>query len=213
MSAEAKDFVHVVEPYEDAEQQLSANRMGMWIFLTSELMLFGGIFLGILVMRVMHPDAYAEASGHTDLMLGSLNTAVLLTSSLTMAIAVIAGHHRRRGLAMAALGATAVLGLGFLGIKGYEYWKEYTEGLMPGIGPAFPLKEEGTMLFFNLYFAATGLHAAHLTLAILSVAAMIVAWARRAPRLPEATEGVGLYWHLVDVIWVWLYPMLYLVGR
>lgn len=214
MSAEPRDAVVVQEQYEGAEQQQSANRMGMWIFLTTELMLFGGLFLGFLYYRVTYPQGFKEAAAHTDLMIGTINTAILLTSSLTAAVAVTASRHRVRRLGVPALAATALLGLVFLGLKGYEYWKEYTEGLMPHAGPAFPLHEEGTMLFYNLYFVATGLHAVHLTLGICTMTAIAVVWGRRmTDRGPEMVEAGALYWHLIDVVWIWLYPLIYLAGR
>lgn len=206
--------VVVTEQYESADQQMSANRMGMWVFLASELMLFGGFFLGFLVYRVMHPQGFTEAVRHTDLLIGTVNTAVLLTSSLTVALAVTAVRHGRRGMGVACLAATVALGVAFLALKGYEYWKEYGEGLMPHAGKPFPLHEEGTMLFFNLYFAATGLHAAHLTLGIVMMATIAVLWALRGTaRVPELVESGALYWHLIDVIWIWLYPLIYLAGR
>lgn len=200
--------------FADTEQQRAANRMGMWIFLGTELMLFGGIFLGFLTYRVMHPEGFQTAASHTDLLIGTVNTAVLLTSSLTVAIAVAAARARNFRVGMKALGATLALGAVFLMLKGWEYHKEYVEGLIPGAGKDFPLEQEGTMLFWNLYFAATGLHAVHLTVALCLVAWMMVLWKRgTTDRVPEATEAVGLYWHLVDVIWVWLYPLIYLAGR
>lgn len=214
MSAETRDTIVVQEQFESPEQQQSANRMGMWVFLTTELMLFGGLFLGFLYYRVTHPQGFKEAAAHTDLLIGTVNTAVLLTSSLAVAIAVTAARHHRRRLGVAALAATVLLGLVFLGLKGYEYWKEYTEGLMPHVGKAFPLHEEGTMLFFNLYFASTGLHALHLTLGVCMMSGIATVWALRATdRAPEVVEAGALYWHLIDVIWIWLYPLIYLAGR
>lgn len=204
----------LVEPYRDARQQQEAARLGMWLFLITEVMLFGGLFTGILIYRVLHGPAFAEASSHLDLWLGGLNTAVLLTSSLMMALAV---HVAREGGPRACvrwLLLTAFLSAVFLGIKGYEYWKEYHEGLMPGVGPDFPLPGFETQLFFNLYFASTGLHALHLTLGIATVIVFsgLIAW-RHLPLPGKQTyvEGLGLYWHLVDVIWVLLYPVLYLI--
>lgn len=203
-----------VLPYSDARQQHEAARMGMWIFLATELMLFGGLFMGIVVYRVLYSEAVAEASSHLDMWLGGLNTAVLLTSSLTMAFAVACAREGRAGPCTRNLLLTAALGTLFLGIKGYEYWKEYHEGLMPGIGPPFPIETPPAELFFNLYFAATGLHALHLTCGIGAVLGFSWLVGRRRLRLPAResyVEGLGLYWHLVDVIWVFLYPVLYLV--
>jgi cytochrome c oxidase subunit 3 len=204
----------LVEPYRDSRQQQEAARLGMWLFLITEVMLFGGLFMGILVYRVLHGSAFAEASSHLDLWLGGLNTAVLLTSSLMMALAVHAAREGERQACIRWLLLTALLGLVFLGIKGYEYWKEYHEGLMPGVGPDFPMPGFEAQLFFNLYFASTGLHALHLTLGIGTVALFAGSVAGGWLRLPckqSYVEGLGLYWHLVDVIWVFLYPVLYLI--
>lgn len=204
----------VSEPFSAAAQQREAARLGMWLFLATEVMLFGGLFTGILVYRVLHGPAFAGASAHLDLWLGGLNTAVLLTSSLLMALAVHAAREGDRVRCVRWLLLTAGLGLLFLAIKGYEYGKEYHEGLMPTVSPDFPIPEPAAELFFNLYFAATGLHALHLGLGIGAVMLFAALVARRSLPLPEKQtylEGLGLYWHLVDVIWVFLYPVLYLI--
>jgi cytochrome c oxidase subunit 3 len=203
----------LAEPFATEAQQLEAATMGLWLFVATELMLFGGLFLGLAVYRVIHPAAAEAASDHLHLWIGGANTAVLLTSSLAMALAVVAARAGRPRPATLWLLATAALGLLFLAFKGYEYHSEYSEGLMPGIGPPFPL-EAPAELFLNLYFAATGLHAVHLTIGILAVG--LFAWRIRSRRLalPEhATqlEGLGIYWHFVDIVWVFLYPVLYLI--
>ena len=206
----------VEEQFADLGQQHEADRMGMWAFLATEVMLFGGLFMTILVYRVLFPDVVKEAAGHLNMWLGGLNTAVLLTSSLTMALAVHAARHGRRRRVLQMLAATAGLGTAFLGIKLYEYYREYHEGLMPAAGPPFPIAADGAELYFNVYFAATGLHALHLTLGILTVCVIAGGFARRRLRAPDShmtVELTGMYWHLVDVVWVFLYPVLYLVGR
>lgn len=206
---------HIIlrEQFAQPKQQQEADTLGMWVFLGTEIMLFGGLFMSILVYRVLYSKAVAEASKHLDMWLGGLNTAVLLTSSLTMALAVLAARAGHRGAAVASLAATGALGLFFLGIKGYEYYKEYNEGLMPGVGPPFPLDQTGTELFFNLYFVSTGLHAMHLTIAVGMIAVITVSVATGRTRLPQnhmTIEIAGLYWHLVDIVWIFLYPVLYL---
>ena len=203
----------LAEPFATEAQQHEAATMGLWLFIATELMLFSGLFLGLAVYRIVYPEAAEEASGHLRLWIGGANTAVLLTSSLAMALAVVAARAGRPRPATLWLLATAALGVVFLALKGYEYRVEYMEGLMPGIGPAFPL-EAPAELFFNLYFAATGLHAVHLALGILAVG--LFAWRTRSRRLPLPEraieiEGLGIYWHFVDVVWVFLYPVLYLV--
>lgn len=208
------DRAYVVEPYEEPAQQHEAALLGMWVFLATEVMLFGGIFMGILVFRVAYEAVAKEASGHLHLWIGGLNTVVLLTSSLTMALAVTAAREGMVARTVWWLLGTAALGFVFLGIKGYEYHSEYAEGLMPGVGPPFPLEPGTAELFFNLYFAATGLHALHLICGIATVLVFACAVGMRWLRMPARStpvEGLGMYWHLVDIIWVFLYPVLYLV--
>lgn len=204
----------VAEHFQDARQQREAAQLGLWLFLATEILLFGGLFMGLLVYRVTYPDVAAEASGHLRLWLGGANTGVLLTSSLCMALAVVAARAGAARRCAWLLLATAALGVVFLGVKGYEYWVEYQEGLIPGAGKPFPLEAPPAELFFNLYFAATSLHALHLSLGVAAVLAL--AWSVRRARVPlpayaVRVEGVGLYWHLVDLVWVFLYPTMYLV--
>lgn len=204
------------EPFVTLDQQHEADRLGMWLFLATEIMLFGGLFMAILVYRVLYPDVVQEASLHLDMWLGGLNTAVLLTSSLTMALGVHAARHGKTRRLVRMLAATAGLGAVFLGIKAVEYSEEYHAGLMPDVGPPFPFETDGGELYFNLYFAATGLHALHLTVGVALVASLAGRAALRrfpVPARQMTVELTGLYWHLVDVIWVFLYPVLYLVGR
>ena len=203
----------VAEPFTDEAQQHEAATLGLWLFIASELMLFGAIFLGLAVYRLADPAAATIASDHLHLWLGGVNTAVLLTSSLAMALAVLGARAGRPRPTTLWLLATAALGLMFLVLKAYEYRLEYLEGLMPGVGPPFPL-DRPVELFFNLYFVSTGLHAAHLTLGIAAVGLFAWRTARRRLPLPEhATrmEGLGIYWHFVDVVWLFLYPTLYLI--
>jgi cytochrome c oxidase subunit 3 len=208
------DQAFLAEQFESKDQQREAAQLGMWVFLGSEIMLFGGVFLGIFVYRLNYTEPLQKATHHLHLWLGGTNTAVLLTSSLTMALAVTAARAGRRGATIRWLLLTALLGVGFLCIKGYEYSKEYYEGLMPGIGPAFPLQPPETQLFYNLYFAATGLHALHLSCAVLAATVFIWLIGSRRVHLPgqEArVETLSLYWHLVDVVWVFLFSSLYLI--
>ena len=203
----------VLEPqFRDHAQQDFARSFGMWVFLSSELLFFGPLLFGYLYLRMHHPEATGMASRHTDMLLGTVNTAVLLTSSFCMALAGHAAqrHDRRRTVQLLAL--TAALGIVFLAIKGYEWHQEFAEHLFPGVG--FHPSDggdagtvHGMELFFLLYFAATGLHALHL---FIGVSACL--WLTRGPR-GEAVELVGLYWHFVDVVWIVLYPLLYLTLR
>jgi cytochrome c oxidase subunit 3 len=203
----------VLEPqFRDHAQQDFARSFGMWVFLSSELLFFGPLLFGYLYLRMRHPEATGMASRHTDMLLGTVNTAVLLTSSFCMALAGNAARTQVRRRAGRWLALTALLGVVFLAIKGYEWRQEFGEHLFPGAGfhPSDG-RDAGTVygmeLFFLLYFAATGLHALHL---LIGVSACV--WLMREPR-SEAVELVGLYWHFVDVVWIALYPLLYLTMR
>ncbi|MCA9972300.1 MAG: cytochrome c oxidase subunit 3 [Anaerolineales bacterium] len=190
------------------------NSLGMWIFLVSEVMLFGGLCTVYLVYRLRYPAAFAAGSQRLDTLLGTANTAVLLSSSLTMATAVYAAQAGKKRLMLVLLAATALLGVIFLGIKGFEYWQEYREQLIPNLNfiwdGADPLPAR---LFFTLYFVMTGLHALHLLIGIGLVGATPLLRRIRPFRDEPAApvELAGLYWHFVDVVWVFLFPLLYLV--
>jgi cytochrome c oxidase subunit III len=205
---------YLVEQFESEEQQHEAAQLGVWVFLGTEIMLFSGIFAGILIYRVTYWQALQTATEHLHVPLGSINTALLLTSSLTMGFAVLAAREGWTRSTFWWLIATALLGLAFLGIKGYEYYEEYYEGLMPGIGPPFPLDFPSGQLFFNLYYAGTGLHALHLTCGVVAVLIFALGVRTRRLVLPAREmmiEGLGMYWGLVDMIWVFLFAALYLV--
>jgi cytochrome c oxidase subunit 3 len=211
----------VLEPqFRTHAQQDFARSFGMWVFLSSELLFFGPLLFGYLYLRMHDPLSIGMASRHTDMLLGTVNTAVLLTSSFCMALAGHAAqsHDRRRAARLLAL--TAALGIVFLAIKGYEWHQEFDEHLFPGVGfhpsdAADPATVHGIELFFLLYFAATGLHALHLLIGVSACLWLMLVLRHPPPRGPgnEAVELVGLYWHFVDVVWIVLYPLLYLTAR
>jgi cytochrome c oxidase subunit 3 len=205
---------YVVEQFETPDQQREAAQLGVWVFLGTEIMLFSGIFASILIYRVSYWQTLQAATEHLHMPLGAINTAILLTSSLTMGFGVLAAREGRTFSTFWWLLLTALLGVFFLGVKGYEYYEEYREGLMPTFGPQFPLDFPTGRLFFNLYYAGTGLHALHLTCGIVAV--VIFAFRVRSRRLvlparQMMIEGLGMYWGLVDMIWVLLFPALYLI--
>lgn len=186
-------------------------QFGMWLFLASEVLLFGGLLLAYLYYRVQFAQAFAAASAHLDLWLGAVNTALLLTSSLSMALADHAADHGDRHALRRRLWFTALLGLLFLAVKGYEWYSEYSAGLAPLPGLAFEFagaQPHQAEMFFNLYFAMTGVHALHLAIGIGLVIALAGYWRRAGTARVRVT---ALYWHLVDLVWVFLYPLLYLV--
>ncbi|WP_066342973.1 cytochrome c oxidase subunit 3 [Azohydromonas lata] len=188
--------------------------LGMWIFLATELLFFGGLFAAYAWGRTHWSDGFSEASRHTHVVLGTLNTALLLTSSALVAVATMcAGEERRRRAAARLLAGAALLGVAFLALKGVEYAKEWHEGLFPG--PGFSLaRHAGAELFFMLYFVMTGLHALHLLIGVGLLGTFALGAWRGSPWADAGhVEVAGLYWHFVDVVWIVLYPLLYLAGR
>ena len=207
--------LRVAEQFEEASQQRAAATLGMWIFLATEVMFFGALFFAYSIARYQFPAAFAVASRHTNIVLGTTNTAVLLTSSLFMMLAVKCAEQDLRRATVALLAITGVLGVAFMGIKLTEYALDYRDHLVPAVNFAFdPAHARGAKVFFGLYFLTTGLHLVHLSVGIALVA--LFAWrvARRRPNaLADQVDIVGLYWHFVDIVWIFLYPCLYLVSR
>jgi cytochrome c oxidase subunit 3 len=192
----------------------ASGRLGMWVFLASEILFFGGLFVAYLHGRVEWPQGFAAASRRTDVVLGTVNTALLLTSSAAVALALACEEHpRARRFTARLLALTAALGLAFLAVKGFEWHAEWRERLVPG--PAFALAGvPGAEQFFVLYFVMTGLHGVHMAGGVAALAAL--ARGRRRRRAwadARHLEVVALYWHFVDVAWIFLYPLLYLVER
>ncbi|MGE0004285.1 MAG: cytochrome c oxidase subunit 3 [Parvibaculaceae bacterium] len=207
------DRVELRAPFHDTAQQHAADMMGMYVCLATEIMLFGGLFAVILVARALHPEEIVAASRQMHVYIGALNTAVLLTSSLAVALAVKSARAARRRRAAGLLAGAALLGVIFLLLKAWEYSKEYADGLLPGLSDPPQFSGPVEHLFMNLYLVATGLHAVHVTIGILLLIGLAVRLALGALVLPGravVVEACGLYWHLVDVIWVFLYPALYL---
>ena len=203
------------EPWFDLGRQREATKFGIWVFLGSEVLFFGALLLTYTICRIEHPDAFAEAGRETNIWYGTINTAVLLTSSLTMAMASQAAEavDGVRRLVIGCLIATALLGLAFIVIKGFEYKEDIDKHLVPGGG--FALRSIGTQLFYGLYWLVTGLHAVHLSMGIALV--LRLAWLFHWRILPigenPELEVTALYWHLVDIVWIFLYPLIYLPGR
>ena len=202
--------------FDDAEQQYEASALGMWVFLVTEIMFFGGLFTAYVAYRSAYPGAFGAASDHLDLTLGAINTAVLIGSSLTMALAVHAAQTGKRNALVMFLLMTMLFGSVFLGIKAVEYADKFHHGLVPG--PYFTFTGHDAnqaQLFFSLYFAMTGLHAVHMIigLGVLAVLALQARKGRFGTRYHTPIELIGLYWHFVDIIWIFLFPLLYLIER
>lgn len=206
----------VAEQFDNPEQERTAASLGMWVFLATEILFFGVLFAAYLITRLLHAPAFAEASRHTDFWLGTLETGVLLSSSLTVALAVRAARLDQRRATTRLLALTALLGLTFLGIHAVEYYHEYHEHLIPGLNFAVAGPHaRGVELFFFLYYVMTGFHALHVLIGVgaLSVLAALSGrgWFDAGYFTP--VELTALYWHLVDIVWLFLYPLFYLVAR
>jgi len=197
-----------------ARVQTYAARFGMWLFLGTEVLLFAGLFIGYSVYRYIYPETFALASRHLDLTMGTINTLVLITSSLTVALSI---HFVRVGsnrTAALLLLATIGFALVFLVVKYFEYSHKFHEGTLPGRFYRFEgLQTEGAPMFFAIYFLTTGLHAFHVIIGmcVLTWVTFHVIKGRFSPRYYTPVELGGLYWHLVDLIWIFLYPLLYLI--
>ena len=203
--------------FETAEQQSAAARLGMWLFLVTEILFFGGLFVAYAVFRTLHPDVFVNSAALLDTTLGGVNTVVLLFSSLTMAWAVRCSQlGQQRGLVL-CLSLTIAAATLFLCVKGIEYYHKIEEGHLwvSQYGDATDLgtfNREGT--FFSVYFAMTGLHAIHIIAGIGAITWLLVRSLRGhfSPQYYTPVDVVGLYWHLVDLVWIFLFPLLYLVG-
>ena len=220
------------------EQQREAGTLGMWVFLVTEIMFFGGMFLAYTLYRSLYPAAFASGSNHLDITLGTVNTGVLIFSSFTMAMAVYFTQMGKPRPQITCLVLTLILGLTFLGIKAVEYHDKYEDHLIPGrLFPGNPfdpaVQEEGQPLdphklhllpgatkekvemFYWIYFAMTGMHALHMIIGAGLLTYLIIFSLRGYfdPEYHSPVEVIGLYWHFVDIVWIFLFPLLYLLGR
>ena len=200
--------------FRDLRQQREAAELGMWIFLMTELLLFGGLFTAYTIYRMSYPAAFAGASHELSAPIGTINTAILLVSSFGVALAVYGAQVNARKRLLGGLSLALVLGIAFLVLKGYEYHEHYLHHQVPGWNfhwmKSYPAQSE---IFFLLYFLMTGVHAIHLTIGIVIVAGLLfqASRGRYSPEYHTPVEVGGLYWHFVDVIWIFLFPLLYLI--
>ena len=208
------NHTNVAHQFENLEQQREASNLGMWAFLATEVMFFGGMFTAYAVYRSMYFEAFVQGSRYMDVVLGGINTAVLLLSSLTVVLGVHAVQHGRNKALVRYLLATIVLGGIFLVIKAFEYSHKFEEGLVPGVGFIFTGIEGGRIaIYFLLYFIMTGFHALHMIVGIGIMSAMVIKTVRGrfSPEYHNPIEVSGLYWHFVDIVWIFLYPLFYLI--
>ncbi|MFQ5604156.1 MAG: cytochrome c oxidase subunit 3 family protein [bacterium] len=202
--------------FEDMEQQFEASTLGMWAFLVTEILFFGGLFAGYLVYRTKYPQAFDLGSHELDIVLGAINTAVLILSSLTMALAVHWGQKGQSKRIVLFLIFTMILGATFLGIKAVEYAHKAHEHLVPSTGFLFEgAHADQVRIFFSFYFAMTGMHAFHMIIGLGLLAYLVIqAWkGKYTAKYNTPIDLIGLYWHFVDIVWIFLFPLLYLIGR
>jgi cytochrome c oxidase subunit 3 len=200
--------------FSSLERQNEAMRLGMWLFLATEILLFAGLFTGYAVYRYQFPLAFAECSRHLELALGTLNTVVLITSSFTVALSIHYARTDRPRAAALCLALTIAFAFAFLGIKAVEYTAHFHERSLPGKYYAFAeVKIAGSAMFFTMYFLMTGLHGLHVVagMSVLSWLLWRTLQGRYSSKYYTGLEMGGLYWHLVDLVWIFLYPLLYLI--
>ena len=204
----------LAEQFAEMPQQREASILGMWTFLATEILFFGAMFMAYITYRSAYPQAFAEASKHTIVLYGTINTAILLTSSLTMVLAVHAVQENNLKWLVRHLLFTILLACAFLVVKGLEYHEDLAEHLWPGphFKPGLPAQAQ---IFWFLYWSMTGLHALHVTVGIVLLS--IIAWMshRRvfSAEYYNPVDVSALYWHFVDIVWIFLYPLLYLINR
>ena len=232
--------------FDDMEQQKEASTFGMWVFLLTEIMMFGGVFVAYMIYRIKYYDAFVAGSSSINVVWGFVNTLVLIISSLTMALAVSAAQRGVKRQQQIFIVLTMILGLVFLGVKAIEYTKKYEEHHIPGgvfgkfdavnnydpTGKEKNIRDEliekenktvedatqtarNTVIFFSFYFAMTGLHALHMVIGLILMTWLLMRVSRGefGPQYYTPVELSGLYWHFVDIVWIFLFPLLYLINR
>jgi cytochrome c oxidase subunit 3 len=206
----------LAEQFDDLQQQHEASSLGMWVFLATEIMFFGGLFTAYILFRNFYLPAFEAGSRLLNVRIGALNTALLLCSSLTMALAVRAAQLGKKAMLITFLLFTLLLGLTFVAVKlGLEWRHDYLEGFAPGVNWTFHGPDwRHVELFFIFYFFLTGIHALHMVIGvgILTVLIVMAGRGRFSPQRYNTVEVAGLYWHFVDIVWIFLYPLLYLIG-
>ena len=223
---------HLQHHFDTPEQQFDAGKLGIWLFLATEILLFGGLFCAYAIYRANHPEIFLYAHQFLDKVLGGTNTVILLCSSLTMAWAVRASQLGQRKLLIVLLSLTLLGGFGFMGIKYVEYKAKWEHGLLPGTHfapheestggpghgpgetPEHGKRPSNVQIFFGIYFLMTGLHGIHVLAGMGAITWILVRSVKGhfGPEYFTPVDFVGLYWHLVDLIWIFLFPLLYLIS-
>jgi cytochrome c oxidase subunit 3 len=205
---------HFAHHFESAEHEYESSKQGVWLFLVTEILMFGGLFVGYVIFHQIYPQTFAEGASHLNWVLGTVNTVVLISSSLTMALGVYYNQRRERTKAIVSLVITLLCGATFMVVKYFEYSAKIHHGLLPGAlfhNPEAHAQNLG--LYFSFYFMMTGLHGTHVLIGMGLITWVLIRTIRGefGPDYYTPVEGVGLFWHLVDLIWIYLFPLLYLV--
>ena len=199
--------------FESAQHEESASKLGLWIFLCTEILMFGGLFVAYAIYNNLYPKIFLEGSQFLDWKLGSLNTVVLLASSFTMALSIFYAQKNKLKASTICLWLTFLCGVIFMGVKYIEYSHKIHEGLLPGKLFSYEGGVENLGLYFSFYYSMTGVHGSHVLAGMIFIFWLIVRSHKRhfGPGNVLALECVGLFWHLVDLVWIYLFPLLYLV--
>ena len=208
----------VAHQFNDRAQQAEAISLGMWAFLVQEILFFGGLFTGYTVYRAYYPDSFIAGSHHLNILLGGFNTVVLIASSLTMAMAVWAAQNSKKNQLILFLILTFILGSIFLGVKVVEYTDKFNHHLVPGFDFLWTEAHghpKHVQIFYSFYFVMTGMHALHMIIGagILTPLIILAIRGKFHKDYYAPIEVFGLYWHFVDIVWIFLFPLLYLIGR
>lgn len=206
---------HHAHHYDSAEHEYESSKFGVWLFLATEILMFGGLFVGYTIFHRIYPKMFHEGSTHLDWHMGTLNTVILLVSSLTMALSIYYAQKNNRKACVTNLVITLLCGAAFLVVKYFEYHHKFEVGLLPGKFFTYPHAESANLaLYFSFYFCMTGLHGIHVLTGMGLITWCLIRAMRGefGPHYYTPLEGVGLFWHLVDLVWIYLFPLLYLVG-
>lgn len=206
---------HLAHHFSTSEQQRDSAKLGLWIFLVTEILLFGGLFVAYAVYRAWNPDMFYNAHKALDLTLGTVNTIILISSSLTMALAIRSIQLDRKEVSWYFLLATFALALAFLVIKYFEYSHKIHLGQLPGKFYTYTgIEGHNPHIFFTIYFTMTGLHALHILggMSVIGWIAFKMSKNQYSAHYYTPVELAGLYWHFVDLVWIYLFPLLYLIG-
>ncbi|MEX2640383.1 MAG: cytochrome c oxidase subunit 3 family protein [Balneolales bacterium] len=210
----AENTKHVQHHFVDSEQQFESAKLGMWIFLVTEILFFGGLFVAYIIYRAWHPDLFIMAAEQLDTTMGAINTAVLIGSSLTIAMAIRAAQLNQKRNLIILLSSTIALAATFMVIKYFEYTHKFHLGIYPGGHYTFEgIDHELASVFFSIYYMMTALHGIHVIIGIVFIGLLIYKASKNAfsPSYYTPVEITALYWHLVDIIWIFLFPLLYLI--